>query len=113
MYSHAKHKPLSGDGLRRLIAKYNVVFEGPLPPQEWPLRYISVSTRIKEIRRSEFDEYGPSENRGLFAVTQLKRAVVEINDAAKRCRKITSNEYEWRTRTEFLIMSRFDDDLVW
>lgn len=109
----AKYKSLSDDGLRQLIAKYNIVFEGPSRPQKWPLRYASIFARIHDIRRIEFDEYGPSENRGLLTVTQLKRAVVHINHAANRCLKARSNDWEWRSRIEHLIMSLFDADLMW
>jgi hypothetical protein len=109
----AKYKSLSDDDLRQLIAKYNIVFEGPSRPQKWPLQYASVFAKIRDIRRIQFDEYGPSENRGFLNVTQLKRAVVHINRVAHRCRKNQSNEWEWRTSIEPLIMSRFNAELMW
>ena len=89
-----KYRRLSDDGLRQLIAEFNIVFEGPLPPQKWPLQYISIFAGINDIKRIGIDEYCSSENRGLRAVTILEQAVVEINHATDRCCKIRSNEGE-------------------
>ena len=99
--------------LRTWIAKYNIIFEGPVPSQEWPSQYKNILSSVREIDRIRYDEYGPKDNRGLLTVTEIKARVSNIREVAYTCLRSRANEQTWRLKIEHWILWRFDAEVAW
>jgi hypothetical protein len=105
---------LSGaERLRSWIAKYKIVFEGPLPSRKWPHQYSTIFRSIRDIDRVRFEDYAPNEYRGLLTVSEIKARVANINKIAYTCRRARANEQTWRLKMEHWIIWRFDAEVAW
>lgn len=108
---------LTQEELRQLIEEYNISFEGPLPPREWPERYRQTFEEIRGIGNLRIEaSTSRSENNTLGQIPaqwQLKRRAIWLSRVAWRCRRERANEAQWRQETEPVVLARFDLEVSW
>lgn len=110
----AKGDPkLTAEQHRKLVEKYNIHFDGPIPASSWPAQYVQVFRNIRDIARVRYEEYKPSERRKMITVAEMKDRVAKLNRIAYSCRKQRENEATWRGLTEPEIVSRFAAEVAW
>jgi hypothetical protein len=104
---------LTAEEHRRLVEEYNIHFEGPTTPSEWPGQYINTLRVIYDIKDLRYDGYKSSERRSMLAIAEMKDRVGRLNRIACNCRKQRENEATWRGLTEPEIVSRFAAEVAW
>jgi hypothetical protein len=101
---------------RDLINKYDIVFEGPIPSREWPVRYASIFGKFREIEDIKYESYAtnlssrPGANHFPSPITER---VAELIRVAYDQRNSLANEATWRNATENLVLKRFSVDVHW
>ncbi|KAL5355359.1 hypothetical protein BJX96DRAFT_170599 [Aspergillus floccosus] len=105
---------LSAAEERRLVTDYNIRFEGPVLPSQWPAQYSAIYQTVRTIETVKYEEYisqAPSSPADKTRqIRTLNRAHALIR-AASDCRKASLHEGEWRRSTEDLLLRHFDDEL--
>lgn len=96
-----------------LIEEHNIIFEGPIPPSDWPPQYAEIFRKIRDIGRLQFDEYGHSDRRGMLTLREMSKRVLDLTHKAYTCRNQRENEMAWRIHTEPMIVSGFSAEVVW
>ena len=110
----AKGDPkLTPEQYRSLIEEYDICFDGPVPPEDWPTQYVDIFSQVHDIKRLRYEEYKPNERRAILTVAEIKNRVARLNRIAYNCRKQRENEATWRGLTEPEIVSRFATEVTW
>lgn len=110
--------------LQRLIEDYNIIFKGPVPPQDWPghLKFqhprdgtynhrFSVFRKIWSNRYDRLKSKGDlnNKNRG-----DHEEFVNSLRDTARSLRKdININESTWRHHLEGPVFRKFRENVIW
>ncbi|OJJ32934.1 hypothetical protein ASPWEDRAFT_598165 [Aspergillus wentii DTO 134E9] len=113
-----KKKTLSPEDQLRLMEEYNISFDGPIPPRDWPARYRENLEKIHQIARETYDDYGKDGRLAdrltvLPNIAQVKRRAWELRNEAYRCRRQMVNEATWRSSTESFVTAQFNAEVVW
>ena len=103
----------TSEQIRDLIQHNHIVFEGPRPSSCWPPQFAEIFKQIQEVRHERYQDYRPSETRGISDVEELKSRVRKLNIDAYECRRDRMNESGWRFKIEYKIVSRFEAEVVW
>ncbi|KAL4970163.1 uncharacterized protein BDV14DRAFT_195691 [Aspergillus stella-maris] len=112
-------KKLTSQGQRALIRNYNIQFEGPTRPHQWPKTYTSIFGLVRDAEKIRFDEYYQAQagleveedNSRTLHVWRMHSRVDNLVNQAYRLRESQDNEETWRMKTEHLILERFEADL--
>ena len=114
MPPHGKEKEKKNLSLKeheKLIKKYNIRFDGPLPKSEWPRRYSGIYLNFEQVKGKRFnDEASDKDRQGWL---RLQERALELNRFAKDCRCEGANEIKWRTDTETIVLKRFTEEFAW
>jgi len=101
---------------RRLAKKYKIFFDGPLPPDQWPLTHADLFRNIQILGQKKYHEYKADridrpvdEPWGAHTARRAQRIV----NIAKRLRSENRNEAGWRLELEPEIFSRFTIEVAW
>ena len=117
--SSSSHKANSKDAQRRLMKKYNIVFEGPIDSgnqSKWPSNCMIVFQHLRQLGRTEFEPYRESISADLLQHPwreQVRRRARRISALAKLCLDGRKNESSWRLSLESEIMARFTIEVAW
>lgn len=103
---------------RRLMEQYEISFDGPLLPRDWPVQYKEIFEKIRQIVRETYDDYGKDGRLDhrltvLPNIPQIKRRACELLREAHRCRRQRVNEATWRLSIEHFIISQFRAEVIW
>jgi hypothetical protein len=105
---------LTAKELRRLIEKYDIQFDGPIPPRMWPDRYKDLFQVIRDIWANRYDEYIQRTDIDQIIMNKRKSQVRAVVDKSTRFRKnLGSNEGTWRDSVEKPIIDLFEKEVVW
>lgn len=100
-----------------LIEKYEIVFDGPIAPRHWPLKYAPIFRKIREIENIKYErfveELANEENDTNDPLDPIPERVAELIRVAYDMRNSLANEATWRSRTENLVLDRFHKDIPW
>ncbi|KAL4800581.1 hypothetical protein BDV19DRAFT_384394 [Aspergillus venezuelensis] len=111
------NKKLTSQGQRALIRDYNIQFEGPTRPHQWPDTYSSIFGLVRDAEKIRFDEYYQAhadledDNSRTLHVWRMHSRVDNLVSQAYRLRESQDNEETWRMKTEHLILDRFEAEL--
>jgi hypothetical protein len=103
---------------RHLMEEYEIFFDGPLLPRDWPVQYKENFEKIRQIARETYDDYGKDGRLDqrltvLPNIPQIKRRACELRREAYRCRRQRVNEATWRLSTEHFIIAQFRAEVIW
>jgi hypothetical protein len=102
---------------RNLIQKYEIHFDGPIAPRHWPLKYVPIFQRIKDIENVKYERYvedlANEENETNDPLGPISERVSSLIRVAYDMRNSLANEATWRSRTENEIFDRFHTDIPW
>jgi hypothetical protein len=101
---------------RNLIEKYDIVFDGPIPSREWPIKYVPIFQKFREIEDVKYERYIGTlitQNQANHYSCHIFERVADLIRAAYDMRKSLANEATWREGTESLVVSRFHTDIAW
>ncbi|KAL4941659.1 hypothetical protein BDV06DRAFT_194094 [Aspergillus oleicola] len=108
-------KKLTSQGQRTLIRDYNIQFEGPIRPHQWPEKYTSIFGLVRDAEKIRFEDYYQADleddNSRTLHVWRMHNRVDNLVSQAYRLRESQDNEETWRMKTEHLILERFEADL--
>jgi hypothetical protein len=109
-----RKKEASTAELRKLAQDHDIEFLGPVPPREWPSQYKHLFEKIREIRGSLFDTYGPqSRTHRSFVASQRDTVRLIRREAIKLRQNISYNESTWRELVESIVVERFKKEVLW
>lgn len=104
-------------GRRNLIQKYEIHFDGPIAPRQWPLRYMPIFQKIREIESIKYERYievlaneRHETNDPLPPISERVSILIRV---AYDMRNSLANEATWRSGTEKIIFDRFHSDIPW
>lgn len=116
MEQSSRKKKLSKQDERVLIDTHKIKFEGPISPASWPEGNSAIFTSIRKIEDIKYNTYldqiqanTPEGTKRVKTVNKASRLV----SAAYECRIIEANEFTWRSKTEFPLLDRFEEDIEW
>lgn len=102
---------------RNLIQKYNIAFDGPIAPRQWPHKYAPIFQKIREIESIKYERYvedlADEENETNDRLAPIPERVADLVRAAYDMRNSLANEATWRNRTETIVLDRFHSDMPW
>jgi hypothetical protein len=116
MEQSSRKKKLSKQEERELIDKHKIKFEGPVSPASWPEQNSAIFTSIRKIEDIKYNTYLGQIQANTPEGTQRAKTVDKANrlvSAAYDCRVIEANEFTWRSKTEFPLLARFEEDIEW
>ena len=105
------------DKLCRLMKKYRISFEGPVPQNQWPPSHRDPFRTIQDTcGRKEYDTY--VQERSIRAVEEpwgadVVQRAARIVAKAERCLRENRNEAGWRLLLEPEIFNRFTVEVAW
>ncbi|KAH8685482.1 hypothetical protein BGZ60DRAFT_395270 [Tricladium varicosporioides] len=106
-------KKLPPEKLRNQIEKYDILFEGPVPPRKWPDRYRHLFQVIRDIWANRYDEYTRRTDIDRETIDKQMTRVRTVVDKATRFRKnIGSHEDTWRDAIENATVGLFVEEVV-
>jgi hypothetical protein len=113
-----KKQKLTPEEVHRLMDEYQIVFEGPLIPSQWPAAYRDTFEKISQIKSVKYDRYGEDGRLNdrttvLANVSEMKWRAWNLRNEAHQCRHHRENEETWRMRLEHLIAPRFTEEVIW
>ncbi|OQE08712.1 hypothetical protein PENFLA_c129G10443 [Penicillium flavigenum] len=114
MEQSSRKKKLSKQEERELIDKHKIKFEGPVSPASWPEQNSAIFTSIRKIEDIKYNTYLGQIQANTPEGTQRAKTVNKANrlvSAAYDCRVIEANEFTWRSKTEFPLLARFEEDI--
>jgi hypothetical protein len=111
----APKKKLTPEELREHIEKYEILFEGPVPPRKWPDRYKHLFQVIRNIGANRYDDYIKRTDIDREIIDKLVKRVRTIVAKSARFRKnVGSLEDTWRDEIEYpSLVKLFCGDVVW
>jgi hypothetical protein len=102
---------------RNLIQKYDIAFDGPIAPRQWPLIYAPIFQKIREIENIKYERYvevlANEENETNDPLAPIFERVANLVRVAYDMRNSLANEATWRSRTENTVLDRFHSDMPW
>jgi hypothetical protein len=99
---------------RQLAQQYDITFDGPVPPERWPVRYRHLFNVVRDIGSNRFDEYKQNSDISREIREQQEERVKRLCIHAKRLRNdLNINESTWRDQIEKPVIERFSQNVVW
>lgn len=99
------------------MQRYNIVFDGPVAPHQWPQIYVPIFQKIREIENIRYERYvedlANRENETNDPLVPIPERVTNLVRAAYDMRNSLANEATWRNRTEKIVLDRFHSDMPW
>src|SRR5690348_4425634 len=84
-------------GLRALIRKHGIRFEGPVPRRNWPERYAHHFQTIRDISRVWYDEYKTDRTIPRNRRSEFKKRANHLRELAYHLLDdVNTNESTWR-----------------
>lgn len=109
-----KKARLTKEQLKRLVDDYNIKFEGPVPPKQWPTKYSHLFQVIRDIWANRYDDYKDRTDLDQKTIRKQKARVRDLRTNASRLRTdFAINENTWRDLIEKPVIGRFDQEVVW
>ncbi|KAL2850722.1 hypothetical protein BJY01DRAFT_125691 [Aspergillus pseudoustus] len=110
-------KKLSPQQQRTLLQKYKICIEGPVRARDWPEKYSSIFSLVRDTERIRYDDYIQtdlgSDPPRLLQVSQMCARVERLVSQAYSLRVALANEDTWRLKLEHLILERFESEVDW
>lgn len=102
---------------RNLIKAYDIVYEGPIAPRQWPLKYAPIFQRIRDIEDVKYERYVEiptnEDIEGNDPLGPISERVADLIRVAYDMRNSLANEATWRSRSEKIVLDRFHLDFPW
>jgi hypothetical protein len=109
-----KKAKLSKEQLKGLVDEYDINFEGPVPPRQWPTQYSHLFQVIRNIWANRYDKYI---TRTDIDQKTIRKQIARVRDLRTRATSLRMdfgiNEDTWRSLIENPVMGRFDQEIVW
>jgi hypothetical protein len=116
MEQSSRKKKLSKQEERELIDRHKIKFEGPVSPNSWPEQNSAIFTTIRKIEDIKYNTYvsqiQANTPEGVKRMRTVNKAKCLVS-AAYDCRLLEANEFTWRSRIEFPLLARFEEDIEW
>ena len=107
-------KRLSKERHRELMEKHKIKFEGPIPPQKWPLKQKHLFTAIRDIWAVRYDEHMTDSSRDPETRSVTQERVTRLRETAYELRQnIKTTENTWRFQIEPIVGERFKSKVLW
>ncbi|KAF4633227.1 hypothetical protein G7Y89_g4891 [Cudoniella acicularis] len=102
-----KKANLPKEQLQKLVADYNLKFEGPVPPKQWPTQYSHLFQVIRNIWANRYDDYIIRTDTDQKTVRRQKARVRDLRTNVSRLRTdFGINEDIWRDSIEKPVIGR-------
>jgi len=96
------------------LEQFDIRFEGPVPPTEWPGRYRHHFQVIRDIWANRYDNYSQRIGGAQKAVNKYRNRVKTIVDEAATFRENTGrNESTWRASIENSVLEYLKKEIRW
>ncbi|OKL64176.1 hypothetical protein UA08_00535 [Talaromyces atroroseus] len=100
---------------QNLIKAYDIVFDGPIAPRQWPRQYVPIFQKIRDIEDVKYERYvsflTTEENETNDPLAPITDRVANLIRVAYDMRNSLANESTWRLHTESQVLGRFLTDL--
>jgi hypothetical protein len=96
------------------LERFDIRFEGPVPPRRWPEQYRHLFQVIRDIWANRYDNYSQIDDRDPNYVNKYRDCVKTIVDQAAKFRENTGrNESTWRDSIESYVLKLFHKEIRW
>ncbi|KAL4964975.1 uncharacterized protein BDV14DRAFT_174059 [Aspergillus stella-maris] len=115
MPPHRTSGKLTPQAQHALIRKYHISIQGPIRRQDWPQKYASIFSLVRDMERVSYDQYKEidfaDDSARRVAMFNLYNRVERLVAQAQKLREALDNEETWRLKTENLILERFETEV--
>ncbi|KAL4949061.1 hypothetical protein BDW69DRAFT_188669 [Aspergillus filifer] len=115
MPPHRTSRKLTPQAQHALIRKYHISIQGPIRRQDWPQKYASIFSLVRDMERVSYDQYKErdfaDDSARRVAMFNLYNRVERLVAQAQKLREALDNEETWRLKTENLILERFETEV--